>query len=400
MTSTLDSPTTPQTEPTDHRVITPTVRRSLVRALFWVCAGAFAFVVALGMLSLQGTQSEREPLDPQSATPSGSQAVARVLEDQGVTVTPVTSLAAATAAVGDEGTTTLVLHDSGGLLSEEQIREVLALSDRVVLIDPGTRELAEVAGEVESGGPLPDNLTADCAVGSVERAGSVYGGGTGYTVGASDDGVVACFESDDEYGLIEVVDGHRTVIVFGLTGALRNESVARAGNAALSLGVLGERAELVWYRPSLTDIPGGTAADASPGWVVPVSLLAVLTAVAAAVWRGRRFGPLIIENLPVIVRSNETVLGRARLYERSSSRLRALDALRIGTISRLATACGLPSVATVDEVITAVADVTARHRTEVAGLLLDTMPTTDRELIALSDALLVIETDVASALRG
>ena len=93
------------------------------------------------------------------------------------------------------------------------------------------------------------------------------------------------------------------------------------------------------------------------------------------------------------------MLGRARLYERSSSRLRALDSLRIGTIQRLATLCGLPRLATVDEVIGSVAALTNSSVSEVRGLLVDAVPATDRDLVSMSDDLLTLELTVAAATR-
>jgi hypothetical protein len=121
--------------------------------------------------------------------------------------------------------------------------------------------------------------------------------------------------------------------------------------------------------------------------------------VAAAVWRGRRLGPLVIENLPVTVRASETMLGRARLYEVSSSRLRALDALRIGTIARLATACGLGPTASVDEVVGTVAALLDAPVGETARILVGAVPATDRELVRLSDELRELESAVGRAVR-
>jgi hypothetical protein len=133
--------------------------------------------------------------------------------------------------------------------------------------------------------------------------------------------------------------------------------------------------------------------------VLAVVALLIATFVAAAVWRGRRFGALVIENLPVTVKASETMLGRARLYEKSSARLRALDALRIGAIQRLASACGLPRAAGVDEVVAAVASVTGAQVGDIRRLLVDDVPGSDAELVRLSDALLTLERDVATATR-
>jgi hypothetical protein len=89
--------------------------------------------------------------------------------------------------------------------------------------------------------------------------------------------------------------------------------------------------------------------------------------------------------------------GRARLYEKSSARLRALDALRIGAVERLARACGLPRVATVDDVIAAVAAVTRADPADVRRILIDAAPASDRELVRLSDELLTLERTVATS---
>jgi hypothetical protein len=61
--------------------------------------------------------------------------------------------------------------------------------------------------------------------------------------------------------------------------------------------------------------------------------------------------------------------------------------------------CGLPRAATVDEVVTAVASLTGRQLGDIRTLLLDATPASDRDLIALSDALLALERDVTAASR-
>jgi hypothetical protein len=191
-----------------------------------------------------------------------------------------------------------------------------------------------------------------------------------------------------------------TATVVGASDALTNGTIAQHGNAAFALTLLGRHPQLVWYLPTsadlLTETPP-TLGELSPDWVLPAVALVALTALAAAVWRGRRFGPLIVENLPVTVRANETMQGRARLYEKSSARLRAIDALRIGAVERIARACGLPRVATVDDVVLAASAVTGAAETEVRRILVDGRPATDRDLVRLSDELLVLERSVATA---
>ncbi len=170
-------------------------------------------------------------------------------------------------------------------------------------------------------------------------------------------------------------DGAR--VLLGSADALTNDVVDRAGNAALALGLLGSTEQLVWYLPSLADVPvtGPPSLDElTPSWVAGVTGSVVITAILAMFWRGRRFGPLVIEDLPVAVRASETMEGRARLYQRSGNRQRALDALRIGTVSRLAVAAGLSRHASVVEVADTVAGLAGIDPRHVRSVLLDAVP--------------------------
>ena len=388
---------------TEAPVLTPTIGRIARRSVFWVAVAVFAVVVALIAFALAGSNGSRERLDPASPAPEGAMAVAEVLRQQGVSVDVTLSLSQTDAAIDDPATTTLLLYDNGLYLSDEQLADAVALADTVVIVEPSLPELLVVAPELAQAGYVDEVIEADCTVPAVQRAGAVSGEGVGFRVIDDEADVVTCLGSGDGvFSLVQVERDGGTLSLLGATDALTNEAIVADGNAAFALGLLGSQENLVWYTPSLADTPDTgpqTLGELTPGWVTPAITLLALTAIAAAVWRGRRFGPLVVENLPVTVRASETMLGRARLYERSSSRLRALDSLRIGTIQRLAVECGLPRSASVDDVITAVSAITGVPLPEVRRLLLDADPGTDRELVALSDALLVLERDTARAIR-
>jgi hypothetical protein len=384
-------------------VVTPTARRAFTRSLFWIGAAAFAIIVGVLGLGIVGSSNSGIPLDPKNPGPAGAMAVAEVLKQQGVDVTITSSLADTQSAIETPESTTLIFYDVGGYLTEQQLADAVGLAGHVILVDPGFRELREVAPAVSQAGPVSGRLDADCDVAAVQRADSVSGGGSGFRVTGDGSGVTACLGSGDGvYSLVELESDSGRLTLLGATGALTNEHVIDDGNAAFALNLLGENEDLVWYLPSFADLEETgpeTLGELTPAWVTPVLVLLVITFIAAAVWRGRRFGPLIVENLPVTVRASETMLGRARLYEKSNSRLRALDSLRIGSVQRLAVLCGLPRVATVDDVVAAVASVTGAQPGDIRNLLVDAEPKTDRDLIAFSDALLTLERDVARAVR-
>ncbi len=369
--------------------------------MFWV--GAAAIIAVVGVISVGsfGTAAAGIRLSANNAAPTGAMAVAEVLKRQGVTVIETSSLDETSQSITDRTNTTLFIYDDQLILDAAQLREAVQLTDRVVLADPTFYELDAVAPSVSQAGFVSGNLDADCGILEVQRAETVAAGPSGYRVTDDLADVTTCLASGDGvYSLLQLDDGQLTLL--GATDALDNEHVADEGNAALALGLLGKHDTLVWYIPTSEDVPVDENADlasVSPAWVFPVMVLLVVTFIVAAVWRGRRFGPLVIENLPVTVRASETMLGRARLYERSSSRLRALDSLRIGAIGRLGVACGLPRVATVDEVAAAVATITGAQLGDIRRLLVDDIPPTDSELVRLSDGLLMLERDVARALR-
>jgi hypothetical protein len=369
---------------------------------FWIGALLFILLVGLITLGVAGTGTAGTKLAGTNAAANGSKALIEVLRQNGVTVSTPRSLdrVFAEAAKGTSGTTTIAVYDPKSILSGTQVASLRGLARNIVLIEPSRDALAELAPEIHQAGYANDSLKADCSFPAVRQAGTVTGTGVGYRLAAGTDDAISCLGSGDNvHSLIRVTNAAGTVTAFGASSTLTNQAIATDGNAALALGLFGETTHLVWYLPSIADAPAASGDIATPGWVVPTGVLCLAIVLAAAVWRGRRFGPLVLEKLPVIVRASETMEGRARLYQKASSRTHALDALRIGAIGRLATLCGLPRLANLDEVIGAVAQATGRHPGELRALLVDDLPTSDSGLLRLSDELLVLEREVQTATR-
>ena len=393
--------TAPARPSAGQRVLTATPSAVLRRSVFWAAAAVFALVVAVVGIGFAGSLAESDPLSATNPAPAGAKAVVEVLRQQGVTVTPTDTLDDTSAAIGDPADTTLFFYDPDGFLDSDQLAEAFALAGTVVAIEPSFDQLAALSPDVAQAGSVSGALDADCDVTAATKAATITGDGSGYRYLGDDSAAATCFPSgDDVYSLVQVPTATGTASIVGATDALRNEFVAGRGNAAFALNLLGTTSDLVWYTPGVgdlaTDAPP-TLGELSPDWVLPATALVVLTGLAAAFWRGRRFGPLIVENLPVTVRANETMQGRVQLYEKSSARLRALDSLRIGAVERLASLCGLSRLATVDDVIVSAAAVAGLRTDEVRHILLDAVPATDRELVELSDRLLTLERAVAAS---
>lgn len=378
-------------------ITTPTVRRAVRRSLYWAVAIAGLLVLGAITIALNGATREAQRWGADETAPPGSRAVVEVLRDAGVEVVVTGRLDDTLAALEEPGTT-LFVGDVRGILDEEQWPRLLDTADHLVIAEPSQLALDALRIDALTAAPLTESrdgveLVADCTLPAAERAESIRATGIGYS---TLDGEV-CFDAGETgAGLVRLeVDG-RQVTVLGAGSVLQNGEITRAGNAALALGLLGEHATLVWYQPTPADLTAPTVAELTPDWVNPIAWLAVLVGLAAAFWRGRRFGPVVVENLPVVVKTTETMEGRARLYAREGSRLRALDALRVGTLRRIADGLALGRGAGVDDIIAAVAGIaTERDTAALRALLVDLEPRTDRELVELSDRLLELEALIA-----
>jgi hypothetical protein len=398
-------------------VVTPRIRTTARRLAFWIGAIVIVAIIVLAILLLTAPTPSTARLSATNQKPVGAKALIQVLRTDGVHVDAPRTLDHAVADLGsgdNDGSaanptaTTLVLYDPNSILSRTQLRELPNVTN-LVLIEPSFAELSELAPTISSAGFVSSGAKAGCDFGPAERSGTVAGLDKGYRIASGPDVTgaepIRCFAGSDSgsnrsYSLIRTNTGTSTVTVLGSTTVLENGSITRAGNAALALGLFGQTKNLVWYLPSLSDYT--VAQDGIipvPPWVTLAITLAGLVVLAAAFWRGRRLGPVVIERLPVVVRSSETVEGRARLYQKASSRTHALDGLRIGTLTRLAVLCGLPKRASLDDVIGAVARETDRPVPELRALLVDDIPKNDADLVRASDDLLRLEREVSAATR-
>ncbi|GAA4988503.1 DUF4350 domain-containing protein [Actinopolymorpha pittospori] len=360
------------------------------------------------------------PLDPRSARQPGGRALAVLLDQRGVDVRRVDTLDAAMRLAGTD--TTLVVAQPDLLVSAQLDRLAGAPSRHLVLFAPGEKALTVLApNAVPAGDALARTRVPGCALPAARRAGAVRVDGPMYRA-LPNSAASLCYGDGTRGGLLRLTDepaapagqasadsgAGRTVDVVGMSTSFANSRLADDGNAALALNLLGGDRELVWYVPSLSDVP----APGTPGGEEPRSLTSLLpdglrfgvgqAGVALALLMlaaARRLGPVVPEALPVVVRASEAVEGRARLYHRARARDRAAQALREATATRLSPLLGLPPNATPDALVAAVTARTGRAGTQVRGLLAapdagGTRPGDDGSLVRLADDLDTLEQEV------
>ncbi|MFD3542831.1 DUF4350 domain-containing protein [Streptomyces sp. NPDC058662] len=382
----------------------PALRRA--RTVLVLTALLVAGGVAMAVLN-SGTRHGY--LDPRSADPFGSRAVAELLKERGVTTRVVTTAREAAAAAGP-GTTLLVTDpDRLGATQQRAVRTAADLSGgRTVLLAPGGPSLPGLAPDVHTQGTAhTDVLSPDCALPAATSAGRA-GTGTGPRYTTTRTAATACYPSDGRPTLLVLPSGTTggDTVVLGAESILLNENLADEGNASLALQLLGSRPDLVWYMPSLADSEPGTAPgeeksllDLIPaGWSWALLQLLV-AAVLAALWRARRLGPLVTEKLPVVIRASEATEGRARLYRKAGARDRAATVLRAAARERLAALVGVPHARAHDPhaLVPAVSARLTDGTRDAHTLLFGTTPPDDAALVALADHLDALEREVRTS---
>jgi hypothetical protein len=381
-------------EAPEGEVRAPSRRR---RSAAWVAIAMLLLAIggAGAILSGAGDWSPRTMLDPESVGPNGARAIVEVLRDQGVDVRIARTYSDAQRALeGDEDT--LVMLDTPAL-SDEGVASVTGAATDVVLVDPRSRTLDLLLPGSSLAGYAPaSDVEPDCAVGAAQRAGALTPG----ALFAAADGP-SCYPVDGGWGLISTPLSDGTMTAVDGRELFTNEHLATGGNAALALNLMGEHDTLVWYLPDAgdTDLADTelSLGELTPPWVSPVIVLLLTAGVAAGVWRGRRFGPLVAERLPVTVRASETTEGRARLYAQSRDAAHAAAELRRATQARLARMLHLGAQADPREIADAAASVLAIDRRGIHATLIDDLPATDADLVTLYSRLRQLEDAVAAA---
>jgi len=372
----------------------------------WVVAALWAVLVlgtATVLALIAAAQQQRAGrLDPENPQPDGARAVARVIEQHGVTVDVVRSQAALLRQDLDRAT--LVVPDSAqlsGRNGQTALRAARNATD-VVLLSPAQNLLTDLGLPLETRPGGAGAVEADCAGESGPRLDTrltLSDVDRVVTLTSSQPGATSCFRDSDGHHWVHLpTAGSRPpVTVVGATDFITNGGVTDADNAAVALRLFGQADHLVWYVPSVADV----AADdttlppaLAPAWLQPSLWLLGSAVLALCLWRGRRLGRLVSEPLPVVVRAVETTESRGRLYRRARDRSRAVTVLQSATVRRLTSYLGLPSGTDVRAVAAAAASVSGRRYDDVLRLLCPATVPDDASMIALATSLAALEKEV------
>lgn len=371
----------------------------------WLIAGGialalFAAVVVATIFLPPTTESMRASLTNPDGI--GAMAVGEVLRGNGVQVQQVTNLAEAEAAPANS--TLLVYLDDE--LNESSVAALDRTAADLVLVPTGYNsavfQLSD--GKINSGysGSLTNGLKANCSDPDATAAGEISDSQGGSLTVSGD--TVECF--GDGYGSRYATTwiANRRITVVAGDDWLRNDTILSAGNAALALRVLGRHDRLTWYLPGEetqidyddTNYDSVDEWDILPPWSRISLALLVAAAASMALWRGRRFGKLVPEGLPVEVPAAEAGTGLARLYRQSDARGHAAAGLRAASLHRLARRLGLSATESSSLIIERLGQATGLPSVELQALYYGRPPATDVELVSLANELADLERKLTS----
>lgn len=380
--------------------------RGVSRWRRWRAPAALVAVILLGgvvIALLQPAAASSRPLDPRNLGGDGTHALAALLAGRGTRVT-VAGTAAAALAQARPARSAVIVTDPG-LLTSGSLGQLAAAQADLLVVAPSRRALLALAPGVTPAGLAPvASRRPGCGWPGARLAGTADTGGV--LLNSSVRGAWRCYPAASGRGggtgpgtgyasLVRYASHGRIITVLGTGTPLTNGYLAAGGNAALALNLVAADSRVVWLLPA----PAPPAAASSVPSLIPGPMYLVLAelaiaAVLAALWRMRRFGPLVAEPLPVVVRASETVEGHGRLYRSRRARGRAAAALRTATLARITARTGMPAGTPPEAVCQELAGRTGRTAGEIRDMLFGPEPGDDSGLIRLAADLDTLEGQV------
>ena len=396
----------------------PAVRRRpgpIVAVVSLIIVGAFA-ALAVAALIVGGSR-ERMPTgnstpgDPGSFRSTGTAALAQTLAAHGVAVrvardqqelrgwpeaTPSTVVVISRATSASESSTRI-------------LRDKTRHARRIVVLDPRSEVLDQwgVSTAVISSTGSTLTSAAQCSVAGIAPADRAGHSATIIVAGAD---AVICFRDP-------LTPTGGAVVVYPATAAhpeivvaqqdwFRNGAILANDHAGIAVRMIGAGTQVQWFAPNYTDLMNDNPEPMTqaklepdvPRWLWPMAGLGAFVLIALMLWRGRRFGQLITEPLPAVVKAAETTEARGRLYQASKDARRAAAQLRGQALRTIPQRLGVSRHAPVDDIVAAVSRATGRDLATVYALLAGPLPVDDDGLVAFATDLSTLEEEVRPVL--
>ena len=290
-----------------QEILTPKVSQQW-RTWRWVL---LALAVVVGVAAVSTYLTAPRPggrMDAESTSPDGGHALMTLLRERGVDVVVAKNVADVERAARPDSL--LLVAETYFLVDDDLMARLEKVPGDRLLVEPVSNTRKTLAPGIRIGRAATIGGDPNCDLPEALKAGDAQFGISDTYEAAGDQPLTSCYDG----AVVRCRDGGRTVTVVGSADFMMNSGLLKQGNAALAMNLAGARPRLIWYAPQRVEgerSGGSDIFDLIPdnvGWIVWQLCIVVLL---AALWRGRRMGPLVAEKLPVVVRASETV-GRPR----------------------------------------------------------------------------------------
>ena len=373
--------------------VTPTIAHRW-RTGRWLLLALVVVSVVAGITTYLTAPRPGGRMDANATSSEGAHALIALLRDNGVDVVVADDIAAVERAARPD--TLVVAVQTIHLADDDVIRRLAAVPGDRLVVEPVSRTREALAPAVHRAPEGSFGGPPDCDLQEATRSGDVQLDGSDAFDAAGDVPVTRCYEG----AVVRYHDGGRTVTVVGTADFMTNAGLLKRGNAALAMNLAGDQPHVIWYAPQRSEGESSGAASISdliPDTVKWIFFQLCLVVLLMALWKGRRIGPLVAEQLPVVVRASETVEGRGKLYRSRRASDRAADALRTATLQRLLPRLGLEPNAEQAAIVATIAQRSGQDPNHVGHALFGPPPATDDDLVNLANALDNIERQVAQS---
>ena len=245
----------------------------------------------------------------------GTMAVAELLRHEGVSVSKASSLSEAVDASRQGATIAVVNADQ---LSDQDRRALAQAGGDVVVIGAkgGGNALAGLTDMTAKGtaASTSSTLAPQCDDADAQAARSLAGTRASVSLQGDDD-AVGCFPvGKDRYAYAtDSLPSGATLRVLPDPAPVANAHLAQKGHAAMGVRALGHHSRVLWLDGQRMKTPSLWNSPSTPPWLPVLILQLIVIAGVLAIVQGRRFGGIVSEDLPVVVRSTETTVARGRL---------------------------------------------------------------------------------------
>lgn len=391
------APSTSQTEAVSDQVTNSHWSQRWSRWRPVVIALAIMLIPVLVTLWTRPVTS-KTPLAIDNPEKLGTMAVAELLRHEGISVSKAGSLSQAVDA-GRQGATIAVVN--ADRLSNQDRRALAESGGDVVVVgaESGSDALVGLTGMTAKGTAAAASSTRAPQCDDADAQAARTLAGTRASVSLQGDGdAVGCFPvGEDRYAYAtDSLPSGATLRVLPDPAPVTNVHLAQEGHAALGVRALGHHSRVLWLDGEHMEAPSVWNSSSTPPWLPVLIFQLLVIAGVLAIVQGRRFGGIVSEDLPVVVRSIETTVARGRLYRQGSDRPRAAQALRSGAALRLGATLGLPPGTSRRDVIAAVSLASGIAPATVDSLLYGPPPTSDNALATLAVQLDQLESEVHS----